>query len=98
MSSLDSDFAWRAIQVFGSTIAKVWRCRGLGAHGARACDATRAYFLALTRRLRRKGSEAANRLEFAGTDQDQTKGIVERPLILLGIGGDPWTELEKPWS
>ena len=27
MSSLDSDFVPRAIQVFGSTIAKAWRAR-----------------------------------------------------------------------
>src|ERR1700724_4571573 len=29
MSSFDSDFVLRAIQVFGSTIAKAWRCRAL---------------------------------------------------------------------
>jgi hypothetical protein len=34
MSSLDSDFVLRAIQVFGSTIAKAWRCRAFNSFSA----------------------------------------------------------------
>jgi hypothetical protein len=34
MSSLDSDFVLRAIQVFGSTIANAWRCRAFNSFSA----------------------------------------------------------------
>jgi hypothetical protein len=34
MSSLDSAFVLRAIQVFGSTIAKAWRCRAFNSFSA----------------------------------------------------------------
>jgi len=34
MSSLDSDFVLRVIQVFRSTIAKAWRCRALNSFSA----------------------------------------------------------------